>query len=72
MRKHLLAAAAVEPSDRVLDIGCGSGQSTCDHVRRATEGHVLGVDLSSRQLALGRERAAAQDLTNVAFQQADL
>jgi SAM-dependent methyltransferase len=64
-------AAAIAPSERVLDIGCGTGQTTRDAARIALSGSVLGVDLSSEMLAVARERAAAQGLTNVRFEQAD-
>jgi SAM-dependent methyltransferase len=67
----LLAAAAIEPADNVLDIGCGSGTTTRAAARAASRGTVLGVDLSSRMLQLARERAAAEQLTNVTFEQCD-
>jgi SAM-dependent methyltransferase len=66
-----LAAAAVQPAGHVLDIGCGSGRTTRDIARAAAQGSALGVDLSSRMLDLARARAAAQNLTNVTFEQAD-
>jgi SAM-dependent methyltransferase len=66
-----LAAAAIEPADNVLDIGCGSGTTTRAAARAASRGTVLGVDLSSRMLRLARERAAAEQLTNVTFEQGD-
>ena len=31
--RALLDAAAIDVSDRVLDIGCGNGQTTCDAAR---------------------------------------
>jgi SAM-dependent methyltransferase len=68
---RFLAAAAIEPADNVLDIGCGSGTTTRAAARAASRGAVLGVDLSSRMLGLARERAAAEQLTNVTFEQGD-
>jgi SAM-dependent methyltransferase len=65
----LLDAAALTPTDVVLDVGCGAGRLTRDAAR---QGHsALGVDLSSRLLDLARRRAEAEGLANVAFRQAD-
>ena len=58
-------------SDRVLDVGCGTGQSTRSTGRRASSGHVVGIDLSSRMLDLARRRSAEEGLTNVEFVQGD-
>ena len=58
--------------DRVLDIGCGTGQTTRDAARAATAGSALGVDLSSRDAR--RTPGAAPPTrasTNVSFEQAD-
>ncbi len=65
------AAADVQPADRVLDVGCGSGQSTRDAARRARAGAALGVDLSGPMLDYARAAAQAGGLTNVAFLQTD-
>jgi SAM-dependent methyltransferase len=67
----LLDAAAIDVSDRVLDIGCGNGQTTCDAARAARDGSALGVDLSSRMLERARERARAEGLSNVTFLRGD-
>jgi SAM-dependent methyltransferase len=67
----LLRAARIQPGERVLDIGCGCGTTTLDAARAAPDGHALGVDLSRQMLELARERAAADHLTNVTFEQAD-
>lgn len=68
---RLLAAAAIAPADRVLDVGCGTGESTRDAARSAPQGSALGVDLSSRMLERARQRAAEQGIANVSFEQAD-
>ncbi|WP_232666301.1 class I SAM-dependent methyltransferase [Pseudonocardia sp. TRM90224] len=65
------AAAAIEPGSRVLDVGCGNGQTTRDAARLAHDGTATGLDLSSRMLALARERAAVEGVANVRFEQAD-
>ncbi|HTN81551.1 MAG TPA: class I SAM-dependent methyltransferase, partial [Acidimicrobiales bacterium] len=67
----LMACADVGVSDRVLDVGCGTGQVARDAARSATSGSVLGVDLSSPMLDVARRIAAAEGLTNVRFEQAD-
>jgi len=69
--QHLRAAARVGPRDRVLDIGCGAGQSARDAARIAEQGSVLGVDISPELLAIARRRSAEEGLHNVAFEQAD-
>src|SRR5215207_2822684 len=53
----LLDAAAVEPADHVLDVGCGNGQLTRDVARRAHSGHALGIDLSPAMLERARALA---------------
>ncbi len=63
--------AAIANSDRVLDVGCGTGQTTRDAARAASAGSVLGVDLSSAMLEVARQRAAAEGLTNARFEQLD-
>src|ERR1051325_5111796 len=67
----LMEAAAIGSHERVLDVGCGTGQVDRDAARVATGGSVLGVDLSTAMLAVARRQAAADGLTNVAFEQAD-
>ena len=64
---RLLEAARISAGDRVLDIGCGCGETTRDAARAAASGLALGVDLSARMI----ERARAEGLTNVRFEQAD-
>ena len=69
--RRLLDGAAIADGDAVLDIGCGTGQTTLDAARLARAGHALGVDLSSAMLDVARRRAADEALKNVRFEQAD-
>ena len=68
---RLLDAAEIEPTSRVLDIGCGAGKTTRDAARRATAGTALGVDLSSAMIDLARRTAAREQVPNAEFLHAD-
>ena len=65
------AATAVAPGDRVLDIGCGTGQTTRDAARAAVGGSALGIDLSAQMLEHARRLSREEGLANVGFLQAD-
>ncbi len=67
----LFSAAAIRETDRVLDIGCGTGQTTLLAAREAVSGHVVGVDLSQRLLERARAEAARDGLGNIEFIQGD-
>jgi SAM-dependent methyltransferase len=69
---ELMAAAAIAPGERVLDIGCGNGRTSRDAARAAGEGGaVLGVDLSGPMLAKAEQLAKDEGIGNVRFEQAD-
>lgn len=70
-RAAFLEAVAVRPGEHVLDVGCGAGRTALDLAPGAAPGHVAGVDLSARLLAVARRRAAAAGLANVSFDRAD-
>ncbi|GGT95354.1 class I SAM-dependent methyltransferase [Actinomadura citrea] len=65
------AAARVGPRDRVLDIGCGAGQTTREAARAAVEGTAVGVDRSAQMLERARRLSRDQGLSNVTYEQAD-
>lgn len=69
--RPLFDAAAIEPTERVLDIGCGAGLTTRLAARRAIGGWAVGIDLSSRLLEEARRLAASEGVGNVTFEQAD-
>jgi SAM-dependent methyltransferase len=68
---RFMEVAAITPADRVLDVGCGTGQTTRDAARAATGGTAVGVDLSADMLRVARRLAAAEGITNAEFEQAD-
>lgn len=69
--EHLFAAAAIGTEDRVLDIGCGNGETTRRAARLATEGAVVGIDLSPALLDQARAVAQREGLDNIRFDQGD-
>lgn len=74
LRRHnevLRQAVGVQLHDHVLDIGCGTGQTTRQAARTARAGSALGVDVSAPAIERARELARAEGLANVTFEHAD-
>jgi SAM-dependent methyltransferase len=69
--ERLWEALDIHPGDRVLDLGCGTGQTTRDAARAASPGSALGIDVSGPMLARARQQAETEGLRNVNFVQAD-
>jgi cyclopropane fatty-acyl-phospholipid synthase-like methyltransferase len=67
----LLAAAAIQDGEYVLDIGCGCGETTVLAARATGSGHALGADFSRIQVAEARRLAAAAGVANARFKVAD-
>lgn len=66
----LIDRAAPQPGERVLDVGCGTGQTSIEIARRVGDrGSVLGVDISAPMLGRAHERAL--DVPQLAFVEAD-
>jgi SAM-dependent methyltransferase len=68
---RLLATADIAADERVLDVGCGTGQTTRDAACAASDGGALGVDLSAQMIETARGLALAQGIANATFRQAD-
>lgn len=65
------AALDIRAADRVLDIGCGTGQTTREAALVASAGHALGVDIDGGMIARARELADRQGVPNVRFEVGD-
>ena len=56
----LRLACDISRHDRVLDIGCGAGQTTREAARTAAAGSAVGVDISAAMIARARLLADAE------------
>lgn len=64
--------ASVTRGERVLDIGCGCGQTSLELAQRVgASGSVVGIDISQPMLTRARERQQELGITNLEFLQAD-
>jgi len=62
-KAHIAAKLALQPGQRVLDIGCGWGGMAL-YLHKVAGVDVLGVTLSEHQLKIARERAAAAGVSD--------
>jgi SAM-dependent methyltransferase len=67
----LRRAGGIQVRDHVLDIGCGTGQTTRQAARTAQAGSAHGVDISAPAIERARALARAERLRNVTFEHAD-
>lgn len=67
-----LKAAAPQPGERVIDIGCGCGDTSIEMARIVGEaGSVLGIDVSQPMLDVARSRGALANCPHLAFRHGD-
>jgi SAM-dependent methyltransferase len=70
---YVIAAAGVQPGQRICDIGCGGGGLTITLGGMVgPEGEVVGYDLSAALLDLAHGRAAEAGVSTVSFVEADV
>lgn len=68
-----MQALAPRPGERLLDLGCGCGDTTIELGRRVgSDGSVTGVDVAPPMLVAARSRAEAAGAGNVGFVEADV
>jgi SAM-dependent methyltransferase len=67
-----LKAASPQPGERVIDIGCGCGDTSIQLARMVgAAGAVLGVDVSAPMLEVARARVALEPCAQLVFREAD-
>lgn len=57
---------------RVLEIGCGTGGNLIPMSDMFPHSHFIGIDISPRQIAMGKQTIAALGLTNIELKQGDI
>jgi ubiquinone/menaquinone biosynthesis C-methylase UbiE len=71
--EEALAAHPPRPGDRVLDLGCGFGDTTQRLAELVgTDGEAVGIDVSEPFIAAAREEAEAAGVERVSFAVADV
>lgn len=71
-KQHSFALLELQPGQRVLDVGCGTGEDARALAQRvAPNGQVVGVDGSQNMIAVARQRAEGCGLP-VEFQVGDI
>ncbi|MER7789614.1 methyltransferase domain-containing protein [Streptomyces sp. NPDC097640] len=58
-RAEVVSLLDVQPTDRVLEVGFGPGLTIAELARRASRGHVYGIDHSDAMVRQTRKRNAA-------------
>ena len=67
-----LKAAAPQSGERVIDIGCGCGDTSIEIARMVGEaGAVLGIDVSQPMLEVARSRGALANCAHLSFRDGD-
>lgn len=70
--RRVMAELDLVAGQKVLDIGCGAGQTTLQLAEAVGHaGQVLGVDISHPMLEVARRRARTEGASNTSFLEAD-
>jgi len=67
--EQLVAKLNITPGLEVLDLGCGDGTTAIPAAKRGA--NVVGVDIARNLVEAGNNRAIAEGLTNIKFQEGD-
>ncbi|MGF7049759.1 16S rRNA (guanine1207-N2)-methyltransferase [Paenibacillus sp. DS2015] len=70
--KVMIEAMDMPSGSAVLDVGCGYGPIGLAAARMVEDGHVTMLDVNSRAVALAKENAQLNGITNVSILESDL
>lgn len=62
LRRRLIQQANIQPGQRVLDLGCGTGLLTRMVKQSAPEAHVTGLDGDEEVLAIARDKSRGTNI----------
>ncbi|MBI2785386.1 MAG: class I SAM-dependent methyltransferase [Legionella longbeachae] len=68
--ENYLSKLKIQPSDKVLDIGCGNGAFTRKILDKVPEGSVLGIDASENMVDLAKD--VSRDYPNFSVKKGDV
>ncbi|CZG70584.1 TPA: methyltransferase domain-containing protein [Legionella pneumophila subsp. pneumophila] len=68
--EEYLSYLKVNPTDKILDIGCGNGAFTKNILMKVPQGSVLGIDASENMLHLAQD--VSKEYPNFSVQKADV
>src|SRR2546423_1760693 len=63
--EQTIALMGLQPTDRILDLGCGTGWASRRLARIATEGEVVGIDVADEMLR--RAEQVSAEIKNVRY-----
>ena len=66
-RKLAATQARMRPEMEVLELGCGTGSTALEHAPHVA--HITATDVSAAMIGIGRAKAEAAGIGNVAFRQ---
>ena len=69
---HMIKLAKLKPGQKILDVATGPGILARIAARAVgTSGEVVGIDIAEAALEVARQKAAAENLSQVSFEEAD-
>ena len=69
-KKLQITRKYLRPNMEVLEFGCGTGSTAIAHAPNVKR--IQAIDISAKMLVIAREKVAANNITNVSFEQAGI
>jgi len=69
---HLVKLCNISSGDRVLDVGCGTGNTAITAKRMVQNIKVTGIDLTPELLTQAKEQAAIADVDDIEWREANV